>query len=99
MPQRLHGVITLIVFGTVLFLALSCVRIHFAPPITKNLYAGTTTPDATGAATIDVPNAVIRANSSFSYQVKSMGNPMPSLYVKSSLQNSHFESAGEHPMA
>jgi hypothetical protein len=80
MPLRVSRIILLIVFGIVLPLALSflnqlslCRANHYDQ---RNLYVGTTTLDALGEATIEIPGAVVKANSSFSYQVKSMNDPM-----------------------
>ena len=95
--RRSRVILFIVIFCIGLFLALSFAQIHFAPPITKNIYAGTTTLDATGAATIIMPKAVMAANSSFTYQVLSAGDPMPGLYIKSTLKNSYFEAAGGTP--
>jgi hypothetical protein len=67
------------------------------PPPTKDLFEGVATLDQNGAATVTLPSSVTAQHTDFGYQVKTMGAPMPDLYVKSEIQNDRFTVAGGTP--
>jgi hypothetical protein len=81
--------------GLILLLVLSVTSRQKAP--TKDMLVGTTTLDENGEATITLSSSITQHDSNLSYQVDSMGAPMPGLYIKSQFKDGSFAIGGGTP--
>lgn len=63
-------------------------------PDAKNLYDGIATLDDNGEATVALPDYFEALNKDFRYQLKPIGAPMPTLYVKQEVANNSFVIGG-----
>jgi len=63
-------------------------------PDMKNIYDGVTTLDASGAAWVELPEWFGALNSSFRYQLTSIGAPGPNLYIAQEISGNQFKIAG-----
>ena len=59
-----------------------------------NVYRGTTTFDANGKATIELPEYFASINTNYSYQLTAVGAAMPNIYVSKEVSNNTFEVSG-----
>jgi hypothetical protein len=66
-------------------------------PDMLNIYNGNTTLNASGEATILLPNWFEALNKDFRYQLTAVGRPGPNLYVAGKVQNNQFRIAGGEP--
>ena len=62
-----------------------------------NLYRGRVALDANGEAIVSLPSYFEALNTSFTYQLTSIGKPGASLFVKSEVENNTFVIAGGQP--
>jgi hypothetical protein len=62
-----------------------------------NLYRGTVTLDANGAAQIGLPEYFEQINTDVTYQLTAVGAPMPNLHVSKEMQGDRFSVAGGAP--
>jgi hypothetical protein len=62
-----------------------------------NLYRGTVTLDATGAAQVELPDYFDRINIDVSYQLTAIGASMPHLHVSEEVEGNRFGVAGGAP--
>lgn len=66
-------------------------------PDMMNIYNGNVTLDATGAATVEMPDWFEALNRDFRYQLTAIGAPGPNLYVASEISGNTFTVAGGEP--
>lgn len=59
-----------------------------------NLYSGNTTLDASGEATVQLPNWLQALNQDFRYQLTAIGAAAPNLHIAQEIQNNSFRIAG-----
>ena len=63
----------------------------------KNIYDGVITLDATGSATVDLPDWFEAVNGDFRYQLTAMGAPGPNLHIAQEIASNRFTIAGGQP--
>jgi hypothetical protein len=63
----------------------------------KNVYDGVTKLDATGEATVTLPDWFDALNGDVRYQLTAVGRPAPGLHVRSGVKNNRFIVAGGEP--
>ena len=63
----------------------------------KNIYDGVIRLDASGEASVAMPEWFSALNHDFGYLVTPIGAPMPGLYIAEELQDNHFRVAGGQP--
>ncbi|MEV3912623.1 hypothetical protein [Streptomyces canus] len=66
-------------------------------PEMKNIYDGTTTLDAGGTATVDLPDWFEALNENFHYQLTAFGGPAPNLHISRTVTGNRFSIAGGDP--
>jgi hypothetical protein len=66
-------------------------------PPPQDVFSGAAMLDQNGEATIALPATITAQHTDFGYYVRTMGAPMPNLYLKSELQNGRFTVAGGTP--
>ncbi len=66
-------------------------------PDMKNVYDGVAVLDASGEATVDLPNWFEALNSDFRYQLTAIGAPGPNLYIAQEIAGNRFKIAGGAP--
>ena len=59
-----------------------------------NVYRGTVTLDASGEATVNLPDYFNAINTDYSYQLTAIGAAMPGLFIKEKISNNTFAIAG-----
>ncbi|MER6306246.1 hypothetical protein [Streptomyces sp. NPDC001657] len=65
--------------------------------VRKNVYDGTTTLDAEGAATVELPDYFEVLNEECQYQLTPLGDPAPNLHISSPVSGNRFAIAGGRP--
>jgi hypothetical protein len=68
-------------------------------PDMKNVYDGTVTLDASGRASVELPEYFEALNKDFRYQLTAVGAPGPNLYIAEGVKENHFKIAGGRPYA
>jgi hypothetical protein len=68
-------------------------------PDMKNVYDGTVTLNASGRATVELPDYFEALNKDFRYQLTAIGAPGPNLYIAEGVQQNRFRIAGGRPYA
>jgi hypothetical protein len=63
----------------------------------KNMYDGVAVLDASGRATVDLPDWFEAVNGDFRYQLTAMGAPAPNLHIAEEVANNQFTIAGGQP--
>ena len=63
-------------------------------PDMKNVYDGVVTLDASGEATVSLPEWFEALNKDFRYQLTAMGAPQPNLYIAAEVSGNSFKIAG-----
>jgi hypothetical protein len=63
-------------------------------PDMKNVYDGVVTLDASGEATVNLPEWFEALNKDFRYQLTAMGAPQPNLYIAAEVSGNSFKIAG-----
>ena len=63
-------------------------------PDMKNIYDGVVTLDASGSASVSMPDWFDAINEDFRYQLTAIGAPAPSLYIAEKLENGRFKISG-----
>jgi len=66
-------------------------------PDMKNIYDGVATLDASGEATVQLPEWFGALNKDFRYLLTSIGAPSPALYIAEEISDNHFKIAGGKP--
>jgi hypothetical protein len=66
-------------------------------PDMMNVYNGNVTLDASGAATVTMPDWFQALNQEFRYQLTAIGAPGPNLYIAQEISNNTFKIAGGAP--
>ncbi len=66
-------------------------------PDMMNIYNGNVTLDASGAATVEMPDWFEALNRDFRYQLTAIGAPGPNLYVSGEISGNTFSIAGGEP--
>ncbi|MGE5156314.1 MAG: hypothetical protein ACM3JP_02335, partial [Betaproteobacteria bacterium] len=66
-------------------------------PDMKNVYDGVVTLDASGEATVELPEYFEALNSEFRYQLTPLGGAAPELHVKTRVRDARFSIAGGQP--
>lgn len=67
---------------------------HIGAPEPLNIYRGTVTLDASGAATVSLPGYFAALNGDVSYQLTAIGAAAPSLHVAQEVRGNQFRVAG-----
>ncbi|PLX25969.1 MAG: hypothetical protein C0599_00015 [Salinivirgaceae bacterium] len=70
---------------------------NVASPDMKNIYDGVAILDASGRASIVLPDYFDEFNKDFRYQLTAIGKPAPSIYVEKEIENNIFVIAGGEP--
>jgi hypothetical protein len=68
-------------------------------PDMKNIYDGVTRLDASGEATVVLPEYFEALNQDFRYQLTSIGKPSPGIYIAEEIHNHQFKVSGGAPGA
>jgi hypothetical protein len=68
-------------------------------PDMMNVYNGIVTLDASGRATVDLPEYFEALNRDFRYQLTAVGSPGPNLYIAEGVKLNRFRIAGGRPYA
>ncbi len=63
----------------------------------KNLYDGVAVLDASGSATVSLPDWFEAVNGDFRYQLTAIGAPGPNLHIAQEVSNGHFTIGGGQP--